>query len=123
MSTYGIQVGDTVIAGSVFTPSLAVYNCLVDVIRPTKTNPGGVATEEPVTLHSNMLCAIKWTAGRERLQFDKQTAYRDGTLRCRYCDIKTTDCIEFGGQSFEIVSVVNFRNLNRVLVIGIKRIE
>lgn len=106
--------------------AVAIYNITVNVVRKAKVNTAHGLTETPSNVVSNMPARIRWNRGKERLMFDKQTAYRDGTLHCRVpagVTITTTDRIEYNGQSFEIVSVNDFRNLGRLLAIGIKRIE
>ncbi len=120
-----MNVGGTTIATS-FTPSVAVYNIVVNVVRVAKTNTARGLAEVPTNIVTNMPARIRWSRGKERLQFDKVTYLRDAVLRCRKpagVTITTKDRISFNGESFEIVSVVDFRNLGRLLVIDIKRIE
>lgn len=106
------------------TAEFSVYNVVVNVVRIVKTNVGGIAGETPSNVVSNMPARIRWFRGKERLQFDKQTAYRDGTLHCRVpagVTITTKDRISYNGEEFEITAVEDFRNLGRLLEIGIKR--
>lgn len=125
MSGFTIQVNSTTITAAGTTNSLQVYNCLVDVVRIAKTSTARGVTEVPTNILTNMPARIRWTGGRERLQFDKQTHYRDATLHCRKggVTITTKDRIKYNDEMFEIVDVQDFRNLGKLLKIGLKRIE
>lgn len=104
--------------------AVAVYNITVDVVRVVKTNTARGLAEVPSNIVTNMPARIRWSRGKERLQFDKQTAYRDGTLHCRIpagVTITTKDKISYNGNDYEITAVEDFRNLGRLLSIGIKR--
>lgn len=123
---FTIQVNDTVIDVAGTTSSIGVYNCFVNVVRIVRTNTAVGISEEPSNVVANMPCRIRFHAGRERMQFDKQTWYRDATLHCRIpagVTITTKDRIDYKGDIFEIVDVVDFRNLGKLLKIGLKRIE
>lgn len=122
MAGHTIQVNDTTIVASGGTNALKVYNCLVDVIRLTKTNVGGIAAETPVTLHTNMQCTIKWKSGGEKILFNKETHYLDAVLRCRKVDITTKDKIEYKGKTYKIVDLYDDRNLGKLLVIALRKI-
>lgn len=109
------------------TSTCAVYNVTVNVVRTAKTNTARGLTEVPTNIVTNMACRIRWSRGRERLQFDKQTAFRDGTLHCRKpagVTITPKDRISYNGEDYEIVSPIrDFRNLGRLLDMDIRRIE
>lgn len=120
-----MRVGNTIIATS-FTPSVAVYNILVNVVRVTKVSGALGSAESEADLVTNMSARIRWARGKEKLQFNKQTYYRDATLHCRKpagVTITTKDRISYNGESFEIVDVRDFRNLGRLLSIELKRLE
>jgi len=121
--SFKLQVNGTVIEVTSNSESPAVYNVFVDVIRIEKINTALGFTESETVLHTNMPATIKWSSGKEALKFDKQTWYRDATLRCRFCDIDVKDRVRHNGQDFEIIDVVDWRNLGKLLVIGLKRIE
>lgn len=127
MSGYTIQVGQTVIVEAAgHTNSLSVYNCFVNVIRVVKTSTAVGISETPTTIVTNMPCRIRWHTGKEKLRFEKQTYYRDATLHCRIpagVTITEKDRIVFNEETFEIVDVQDFRNLGKLLVIGMKRTE
>lgn len=120
---FAFHINGTTIEATAHHNVLSVYNILVDIIRlaKIKTSIGANATEQ-VPYH-NLPAAIRWSKGSEKLMFDKTTWYRDATMRCRYCDIKTTDKVRYLGKDFEIVDIINFRNLNKRLVITLKRLE
>lgn len=106
------------------TAGFSVYNVTVNVVRIVKTITAHGNPEVPTNVVTNMPARIRWSRGKERLQFDKQTAYRDGTLHCRTpigITITTKDRISYNGDDYEITAVEDFRNLGRLLAIGIKR--
>lgn len=124
MSGFTIQVNDATIVASSAANALQIYNCLVNVVRIAEIDGPHGLDETPTNIVTNMPARIKWSRGKERLQFDKQTAYRDGTLHCRKpagVIITTKDRISYNGEEFEITAVEDFRNLGRLLEIGIKR--
>lgn len=105
---------------------LQVYNCFVNVVRVVRTNTAAGISEVPSNVVTNMPCRIRWHTGKERLQFDKQTYYRDATLHCRIpagVTITNTDKIDYKGETFEIVDVRDFRNLGRLLAIELRKID
>ena len=123
---YCIQVGSTKIATSSVANSVSVYNCTVDVIRVTKVNGALGISETPVTIVTSMLCIIQWKTGREKYLFNKETHYLDAVLRCDVpggVTIKNTDKITYSGDSYEIVDVVDVRNLGKVLKILLKKLK
>ena len=120
-----MKINDTNIDITVHNPSFKIYNVLVDVVRIAHASTStGLRTTEDVLI-SNMEAHIKWHSGKERLQFDKVTAFRDATLQCRMQSvaITTKNRIRFKGEDFEIVSVVDRNNLGLLLLIDIKRID
>jgi len=126
MSGFIIQVNSTAIEVTGTTNSLQVYNCFVNVVRVARTNTAAGITEVETDVVTNMPCRIRWHTGKERMQFDKQTYYRDATLHCRIpagISITNKDRISYKGETFEIVDVQDFRNLGRLLKIGLKRIK
>lgn len=126
MAGFTIHVNSTTIEASGTTNALAIHNCLVDVIRVTRTVQALGNPESLATLISNMPCHIKWTSGKERMLHDKTTHFLDATLHCRVqagITITTKDRILYKTQYYEITDVQDFRNLGRLLVIGLRKIE
>jgi len=121
MST--IHVNGLEIGGVSTSNALAIYNVFVDIVRVTKINTALGMEEIETVIVSNHPAHIKWTRGSEKIQFDKTTHYRDATLRCRMTDVTTKDRIKYRGESFEIVDVVDVRNLGQLLSMDLKRIE
>ena len=122
---FDIQVGDTKIAVTYSSSSVAVYNVTVNVVRMTKENTALGITETPVTIVTSMPCDIRWKTGKEKILFDKETHLLDAVLRCRVPDgvtIVNTDLIYYNSERYEIVDVVDVNNLGVLLVIGIKKI-
>ncbi len=121
-----IQIGDTKIDITSVANAVAIYNITVDVIRNATTVTSLGNTLTPTTIVNDMPCAIKWTSGKERMMFTKQTHFLDAVLRCRVpagVTIVGSDIIEYSGKRYEIVDVVAFRNLGTLLVIGLRKVE
>lgn len=126
MSGFTIHVNSTTIKASSTSNALQIYNCLVDVIRVTKTTTGTGNPESLATLVSNMPCRIRWTSGRERMLHDKTTHFLDGVLHCRKpagITITNKERILYKTQYYEITDVQDFRNLGRLLTISLRKIE
>lgn len=120
-----MQINDTTIAITSHSPALQIYNVVVDVIRLTKVSTStGIESSETVVV-SNMPCEIRWKTGRERILFDKMSYFRDATLKCRVqgATISTNDIIRYAGLDYEIVSVIDLRNLHKLLAIDIRRVQ
>ena len=124
--SYSIQVGDTEIEVTSVVNSVAVYNITVDVIRNTVVVGARGNAKTPVVIVNDMPCTIKWTTGREKMLFKKKTHFLDAVLRCRVpagVTIVNTDIIEYNSKQYEIVDVVDFNNLGKILVIGLRKVE
>ncbi len=125
-SDYIIGVGDTTIEATSVVNSVAIYNITVDVIRVTKATTARGQTETPVTIVNDMPCHIKWTSGRERMMFHKETHFLDAVLHCRVpagVTIVVTDKIIYNSKYYEIVDLYDLNNLGKLLVITIKKIK
>lgn len=120
-----ITVNDTTIAITRHTPALQVYNVFVDVIRLVKVVTSTGTQDDETVIVGNMPCKIRWRTGRERILFDKTSYFRDATLRCRVqaATITTNDIIRHAGLDYEIVSVIDDRNLGVLLIIDIRRVQ
>ena len=124
-SDYLIGVGDTTIEATSVVNSVAVYNVTVDVIRNTVVVGARGNANTPVTIVNDMPCTIKWTSGREKMLFNKKTHLLDAVLRCRVpagVTIVVSDIIEYDSKQYEIVDVVDFNNLGKILVIGLRKV-
>ncbi len=124
-SDYQIQVGDTEIAITSATNAVGIYNITVDVIRNAISVGSRGNTLTPVTIVNDMPCTIKWTSGKEKMLFKKKTHFLDAVLRCRVpagVTIVETDIIEYNSKQYEIVDVVDWRNLGTLLVIGLRKV-
>lgn len=124
--SYQIQAGDTKIAITSVTNAVGIYNVTVDVIRDTKVNSSTGVSLTPVTIVTSMPCRIRWTSGREKMMFNKDTHYLDAVLHCRVpagVTIVTSDRIFYNDEYYEIVDVRDFRNLGVLLEITIKKVE
>lgn len=120
-----MQINDTTIAITQHNPALQVYNAFVDVIRLVRVVTSSGTQKSETVIVSNMPCAIRWRSGKERILFNKTTYFRDATLRCRVQaeTITTNDIIRHNGLDYEIVSAIDVRNLHKLLVIDIRRVE
>ena len=124
--SYQLQVGDTEIAVTSVTNAVAIYNITVDVIRLTKVSGSRGTSETPVTLVTSMLCHIKWLRGKEKILFNKKTHLLDAILYCRKpggVTITVTDLVTYNGNDYEIVDVMDFRNLGVLLEIAIRKVK
>lgn len=120
-----MQINDTTISITGHTPRLQIYNCLVDVVRPVKVATSTGAVESTVTLATNLMCAIRWKMGSEKILFAKETHFLDAVLTCRVIagvTVKTSDRIVYKGGVFEIVDVTDINNLGRRLRIALRRL-
>ena len=120
-----MRINRTTIGVTAHSPALRIYNVVVDVIRIVKviTSTGEQVSE--VVLAGSVPAGIKWKRGSEKVMFDKDTHWLDATLRCRAIagvTVTDKDMIKFAGESYEIVDVVDVRNLGRLLKIDIRKI-
>jgi len=119
-----IRAGSTTFEVSSHTNALQVYNVTVNVIYVKKSISGtGHAEETEETRITNMPCTIQWKSGNEKILFNKETHYLDAVMRCRKTDILVTDRIRYDGKDYDIVDLFDFRNLNKLLVIALRRID
>lgn len=121
-----MRINGTTINITAHSPSLQIYNCIVDVVRPVKVPTSTGIGESTTTLISNMECEIEWKREAEKILFDKETYFLDAVLLCRKVagvTIKTSDRIVYQGDVFEIVGVIDIDNLGRLLRIAIRRIK
>lgn len=122
---YTITAGGTSIELTRVVNSVGVYNITVDVIRNAITVGAMGNARTPTTIVANMPCMIRWTSGREKMLFNKQTHILDAVLRCRVpagVTIVESDIVEYNSEQYEIVDVVDFRNLGTLLVIGLRKV-
>lgn len=122
---YPIQVGDTKIGITSVANAVKIYNITVDVIRNTFVAGARGNTPTPETVVANMPCTIKWTSGKEKMMFKKKTHFLDAVLRCRVpagVTIVETDIIKYNSKEYEIVDVLDWRNLGKLLVIGLRKV-
>ncbi len=123
--SYTMNVNGVEIAVTSVVNSVDVYNITVDVIRETISVGSRGNSLTPTTIVNDMLCAIKWTTGKEKMLFNKRTHFLDAVLRCRVpagVTIVETDIIEYKNEQYKIVDVVDFRNLGTLLVIGLEKV-
>jgi len=122
---YLIGVGDTTIEASSVVNSVAIHNCIVDVIRNTIVTGALGNAKTPVTIVNSMPCTIKWTSGREKMLFQKKTHLLDAVLRCRVpagVTIVESDVISYNGKEYEITDVQDVNNLGKILLISLRKV-
>jgi len=101
-----------------------LYNSVIDVLRLTLTSDGmGGKTETKSVLHKNLKCRINWKTGGEKIQFDKETYYRDAKVYCSVVDITVKDRVLFNGTEYLIVDVANPDNMDKYLVLNIRLLQ
>lgn len=123
--SYTMNVGGVEIAVTSVTNAVGVYNITVDVIRNAISVGARGNSPTPTTIVNDMPCMIKWTSGREKMLFNKKTHLLDAVLRCRVpvgVTIVETDIVEYNSEQYEIVDVVDYRNLGVLLVIGLRKV-
>jgi len=99
-------------------------NSKVNILRIAKASNGmGGWTEAENVSHNNLPCRIVWKKGSEKIQFSKDTHYRDAKLFCRIVDVTTRDRVVYESKKYEIVDVSNPDNKNKRLVLDLKLIE
>ena len=121
-----MRINNTIIDVTAHNPALRIYNVVVDVLRPVKVVTSTGVAESTITLVSNLMCAIRWKSGSERILFDKITHYLDATLRCRRpagVTLTTDDRIRHDSKDYEIVDIVDVNNLGRLLKMSIRKVE
>lgn len=120
-----VRINDTTIEIDAHSPSLQIYNCIVDVVRPVRVTTSTGRQESDDTLASNWPCAIKWKSGTEKVLFNKDTYFLDAILISRVIPgvtVKQSDRVIFDGDTFEIVDVRDVNNLHRRLRIALRRV-
>jgi len=80
---------------------------------------GGWGEAEGI-LYQNLPCRINWSKGSEKIQFDKNTYYRDGKLYCRPIEVTVKERVKYNGATYSIIDSNNVDNMNRYLVMDIK---
>ena len=101
-----------------------LFNAKVDIIEVEKAKDSyGSYTEIERVSHYQIPCRINWLRGREKIQFDRKTYYRDARVYCRPISVNTNDRIRYGGTKYEIVDVANIDNLGKLMTIDIKKID
>lgn len=100
------------------------FNQKLTVKRLIKTlDDKGGYVETWGTIHADVACRINWLRGSEKIFFNKVSYFRDAKVYCHVLDVNSRDRIEYSGEDYEIVNVVNVDQINRFMVLEIKRIE
>jgi len=100
------------------------FNSKVNIVRFTKAKDGmGGYSEAEGILYQNLPCRINWSRGAEKIQFDKNTYYRDAKLYCRIIDVTVKERVKYNGATYEIVNVSDVDNMGRYLVLEIKLVQ
>ena len=100
---------------------MILFNCKVDIVRFTKVQDSmGGWSEAEGMLYQSLPCRINWSRGAEKIQFDKNTYYRDGKLYCHSIDVTVKDRVKYNGITYDIVDVNNVDEMNRYLILDIK---
>ena len=100
------------------------FNSKIDILRVDETTDTyGSRTESVWVLYHDVPCRINWSRGKERIQFDKNTYYRDAKVYCRPLQVSVNDRVRYNDVVYEIVNVANFDNMNRLILLEIKLIQ
>ena len=119
-----MQINGTTINITAHTPRLQIYNVLVDIVRPVKISTSTGIEESTVVLAANLMCAIGWKTGSEKIMFNKVSYFLDAIMICRVFGtaVKVSDRVVHQGNVFEIVDVMDISNLGRRWKIALRRI-
>ncbi len=120
-----MEINGTTIRISQHTPALQIYNVVVDVIRLVRVATSTGTEESEQIIVSSLAAHIRWRSGSEKVLFDKNTYFRDATLRCRQpvVTVTTNDRIRYNGLDYEIVGIVDVKNLGILLSMEIRRVQ
>lgn len=102
-----------------------LYNVQGDILRIVRTTDSmGGFTEVETVLHNNWKCRINWSRGTERIQFNKDTYYRDAKVYGSILSgVTTGDRFKYDGTVYEIVNVTNPDNMNKYMVLEIRLVD
>ena len=99
------------------------YKSKINVLRISRQSDGqGGWTKLSAILHENVPCRINWKKGIEKIFFDKNSYFRDAVIYCRVIDVTNEDMIEYNGTKYEIVDVANPDEVNRYMVITMRKV-
>ena len=102
----------------------SLLNKKINILRITKSAGAlGGFTEVKTVLHLNLPCRINWKRGQEKIFNSKGTYFRDAKLYCNVVDITVKDIVVYKGKEYEIVDVSNVDELDKHLVLDLKRTE
>ena len=120
-----MRIGNTTIGVTAHSPALRIYNVVADFVRTVRVHTSTGPQESELVLASSVPAAIKWKRGREKVLFDKDTHLLDAAMRCRMIPgvtVTTKDRIRFNGDTYEIVDVVDVRNLHLLMAIDLRKV-
>lgn len=101
-----------------------LFNVTIDIVRMVRTSDSmGGWTEVEVVLHNNLKCRINWSKGEEKIQFDKDTWYRDAKVYCSVVDIQTRDRMKYKNETYEIKNVSNVDEADKYLILEVRLIK
>lgn len=101
-----------------------LFNSKIDIKRIARTSDSmGGWTEAKTIIYRNQPCRINWKSGSERIQFDKNTYYRDGTIYCRVINITVRDLVVFNTVEYEIMDTANVDEVGKYMTINIRLIQ
>lgn len=120
-----MRINDTTFDVIAHSPSLRIYNCLVDVVRITTVTTSTGRQEVRTALATNWQSSIKWKSGKEKVMFDKDTYFQDASVLMRVIPgetVTTKERIVYLDKDYEIVDVMDISNLGTRLLIAIRRV-
>ncbi len=100
-----------------------LFNSKVDITSVTRIRDGkGGYSEAEVVIYSDLPCRINWSKGAEKIQFNKDTYYRDAKLYCRVISVTVNHRVKYDGTEYEIVNVSNVDNVDKYMIIEMRLI-
>lgn len=102
-----------------------LYNKTADILRIILTSDSmGGSTEVKTVLYNNWKCRINWSKGHEKIQFGKDTHYRDAKVYGSVLkNIQQRDRFRYNGKDYEIINIINVDELDTYMILEIRIIE
>lgn len=99
------------------------YKSGVVIKRKTSTDDGGGSSNDTWATYKTIKGLIILASGTERRLNEKKSIIATHTLFCAPVDINATDCIEYNGNTFEVLLLDNPLNLGHHLEIDLQLIK
>jgi head-tail adaptor len=95
---------------------------ILELVESYQRDDGSWSDEDWIPKLIDVPARIRWTTGREAIQFAQKQYLRDAVIRTDVIDVEVVDRVRYKGELFEIVDVTNPGEMDRFLKITVKRI-